>query len=50
MAREAALTDVGITGGKKEIHALFIRNTKRKVLIDDMINRVAKEAEKKHQS
>ena len=45
---EAALTDVGITGGKKGNNMLYLSGIqKEKVLTDDMINRVVKEVEKK---
>ena len=45
---EAALTDVGITGGKKGNNMLYLSGLqKEKVLTDDMINRVVKEVEKK---
>jgi (E)-4-hydroxy-3-methylbut-2-enyl-diphosphate synthase len=45
---EAALTDVGITGGKKGNNMLYLSGIqKEKVLTDEMINRVVKEVEKK---
>ncbi len=45
---EAALTDVGITGGKKGNNMLYLSGIqKEKVLTDDMIDRVVKEVEKK---
>ena len=44
---EAALTDVGITGGKKGNNMLYLSGVqKEKVLTDDMINRVVKEVRK----
>ena len=45
---EAALTDVGITGGKKGNNMLYLSGIqKEKVLTDEMKNRVVKEVEKK---
>ena len=45
---EAALTDVGITGGRKGNNMLYLSGIqKEKVLTDDMIDRVVKEVEKK---
>ena len=45
---EAAMTDVGITGGQKGNNMLYISGLqKEKVLTDDMINRVVNEVEKK---
>ena len=45
---EAAMTDVGITGGKKGNNMLYLSGVqKEKVLTDDMISRVVKEVEKK---
>ena len=45
---EAAMTDVGITGGKKGSNMLYLSGVqKEKVLTDDMISRVIKEVEKK---
>ena len=45
---EAAMTDVGITGGKKGNNMLYLSGVqKEKVLTDDMISRVIKEVEKK---
>ena len=45
---EAAMTDVGITGGKKGSNMLYLSGVqKEKVLTDDMISRVVKEVEKK---
>ena len=45
---EAALTDVGITGGKNGNNMLYLSGIqKEKVLTDDMIRRVVKEVEKK---
>ena len=44
---EAAMTDVGITGGKKGNNMLYLSGVqKEKVLTDDMISRVVKEVEK----
>ena len=45
---EAAMTDVGITGGQKGNNMLYISGLqKEQVLTDDMINRVVNEVEKK---
>ncbi len=45
---EAALTDVGVTGGRKGNNMLYLSGVqKEKILTDDMINRVVKEVEKK---
>ena len=45
---EAAMTDVGITGGQKGNNMLYISGLqKEKVLTDDMINRLVNEVEKK---
>ena len=45
---EAALTDIGITGGKKGNNMLYLSGIqKEKVLTKDMINRVIQEVEKK---
>tara|TARA_B100000963_G_scaffold354819_1_gene371960 strand:- start:932 stop:2029 length:1098 start_codon:yes stop_codon:yes gene_type:complete len=45
---EAAMTDVGITGGKKGSNMLYLSGVqKEKVLTDDMINKVVNEVEKK---
>ena len=45
---EAAMTDVGITGGKKGSNMLYLSGVqKEKVLTDDMISKVVKEVEKK---
>ena len=45
---EAALTDVGITGGKKGSNMLYLSGIqKEKVLTEDMIKRVVNEVEKK---
>ena len=45
---EAAMTDVGITGGKKGNNMLYLSGVqKEKVLTDDMIGRVVSEVEKK---
>jgi (E)-4-hydroxy-3-methylbut-2-enyl-diphosphate synthase len=45
---EAALTDVGITGGRKGNNMLYLSGIqKEKILTEDMINRVVKEVEKK---
>ena len=45
---EAAMTDVGITGGQKGNNMLYISGLqKEKVLTEDMINRVVNEVEKK---
>ena len=45
---EAALTDVGITGGSKGNNMLYLSGIqKEKILTEDMINRVVKEVEKK---
>ena len=45
---EAALTDVGITGGRKGNNMLYLSGIqKEKILTEDMISRVVKEVEKK---
>jgi len=45
---EAALTDVGITGGRKGSNMLYLSGVQNeKVLTKDMINRVVQEVEKK---
>ena len=45
---EAAMTDVGITGGKKGSNMLYLSGVQReKVMTDDMIDKVIKEIEKK---
>ena len=45
---EAALTDVGVTGGKNGNNMLYLSGMqKEKVLTKDMINRVVSEVEKK---
>ena len=45
---EAALTDVGITGGKKGSNMLYLSGVQReKVMTDDMISKVIEEVEKK---
>ena len=45
---EAALTDVGITGGKKGNNMLYLSGVQsEKVLTTDMIDRVVREVEKK---
>ena len=45
---EAAMTDVGITGGKKGSNMLYLSGIqKEKVLTNDMISRVVEEVEKK---
>ncbi len=45
---EAAMTDVGITGGRKGSNMLYLSGIqKEKVLTEDMINRVVDEVEKK---
>ena len=45
---EAAMTDVGITGGQKGNNMLYLSGVqKEKVLTDDMIGRVVSEVEKK---
>jgi (E)-4-hydroxy-3-methylbut-2-enyl-diphosphate synthase len=45
---EAAMTDVGITGGKNGNNMLYLSGVqKEKVLTDDMITRVIREVEKK---
>ncbi len=45
---EAAMTDVGITGGKKGNNMLYLSGMqKEKVLTDDMIKKVVNEVEKK---
>ena len=47
---EAALTDVGITGGKKGNNMLYLSGVqKEKVLTNDMIEKVVSEVEKKVQ-
>ena len=45
---EAAMTDVGITGGKKGSNMLYLSGVQReKVMTDDMISKVIEEVEKK---
>ena len=45
---EAAMTDVGITGGKKGNNMLYLSGVqKEKVMTDDMISKVIEEVEKK---
>jgi (E)-4-hydroxy-3-methylbut-2-enyl-diphosphate synthase len=45
---EAAMTDIGITGGKKGNNMLYLSGIQtEKILTDDMINRVVSEVEKK---
>ena len=45
---EAAMTDVGITGGKKGSNMLYLSGIQsEKVMNDDMINKVIEEVEKK---
>ena len=45
---EAALTDVGITGGKKGSNMLYLSGVqKEKVMTEDMITKVVNEVEKK---
>ncbi len=45
---EAALTDIGITGGQKGNNMLYLSGVQtEKVMTEDMINRVIKEVEKK---
>ena len=45
---EAAMTDVGITGGRKGNNMLYLSGIqKEKVLTEDMIDRVVREVEKK---
>jgi (E)-4-hydroxy-3-methylbut-2-enyl-diphosphate synthase len=45
---EAAMTDVGITGGQKGNNMLYLSGLqKEKILTDDMIGRVVSEVEKK---
>ena len=45
---EAAMTDVGITGGKKGSNMLYLSGVQReKVMTDDMISKVIEEIEKK---
>ena len=45
---EAAMTDIGITGGRKGNNMLYLSGIqKEKVLTDDMISRVVSEVEKK---
>ena len=47
---EAAMTDVGITGGQKGNNMLYLSGIqKEKVLTDNMITRVVDEVEKKAQ-
>ena len=41
------MTDVGITGGKKEITCFIYLEFKKKVLTDQMITKVVDEVEKK---
>ena len=48
---EAAMTDIGITGGQKGNNMLYLSGVQtEKVLTDDLIDRVVKEVEKKLQS
>ena len=45
---EAALTDIGITGGKKGNNMLYLSGVQtEKVLTDDIVTRVVREVEKK---
>ena len=45
---EAAMTDIGITGGQKGNNMLYLSGVQtEKVLTDDLIDRVVKEVEKK---
>ena len=45
---EAAITDIGITGGKKGSNMLYLSGIqKEKVLTKDMISKVISEVEKK---
>ena len=45
---EAAMTDVGITGGKKGNNMLYLSGVQtKKVMTEDMITRVVSEVEKK---
>ena len=45
---EAAMTDVGITGGKKGNNMLYLSGIQsEKVMTEDMISRVVHEVEKK---
>ena len=45
---EAAMTDIGITGGSKGNNMLYLSGVQtEKVFTDDMINRVVNEVEKK---
>ena len=45
---EAAMTDVGVTGGQKGNNMLYLSGIqKEKILTDDMINRLVNEVEKK---
>ena len=45
---EAAMTDVGVTGGKNGSNMLYLSGIqKEKILTDDMISRVIDEVEKK---
>ena len=45
---EAALTDVGITGGKKGNNMLYLSGVQaQKVMTNDMIEKVVSEVEKK---
>ena len=45
---EAALTDVGITGGKKGSNMLYLSGIqKEKIMTKDMISKVVDEVEKK---
>ena len=45
---EAAMTDIGITGGKKGNNMLYLSGVQtEKVLTEDMISRVVSEVEKK---
>ena len=48
MPSEAAMTDIGITGGKKGNNMLYLSGIQtEKVLTKDMIARVVSEVEKK---
>ena len=48
LAGEAAMTDVGITGGKRGNNMLYLSGVQsEKVLTDDMIEKVVSEVEKK---
>ena len=48
---EAAMTEIGITGGKKGNNMLYLSGIQtEKILTDDIINRVVQEVEKKASS